>query len=125
MNTIYKRFFLFLGLCIPARLLIAYVAKYLATLSTKLYLKLWGILLLIPAFGFLYIYSNNLRTTGLEVFGEKIWWNKLRPIHALNYIMFTILAFSNNKQFYLNAWLILLFDVIIGLLAFFIYHFFS
>ena len=27
----------------------------------------------------------NLRKTGLEVFGDKIWWNNLRPIHGILY----------------------------------------
>ena len=114
MKTIIKRFLLFLLLCIPIRLLLVYIAK---TINNK-YLPYLGWILLIPAIGFLYIYASNSRKTGPEVFGNKIWWNDLRPIHGLTYLIFSILAINKYK----NAWVILLIDVLIGLLSFFIYH---
>ena len=55
---------------------------------------------------------------GGEVFGNKIWWNSLRPIHGLLYALFAYFAIIKNK----NAWKFLAVDVIIGLVAFFIYH---
>ena len=114
MKTIIKRFLLFLLLCIPVRLLLVYIAK---TIHNK-YLPYLGWILLIPAIGFLYIYGSNSRKTGAEVFGNKIWWNDLRPIHGLTYLIFSILAINKYEK----AWIILLVDVLLGLLAFFIHH---
>jgi hypothetical protein len=122
MNTIQKRFILFLFLCIGIRVLLVYVAKKLNSLNNLMYLKVMGILLIIPALGFFYIYATNSRTTGREVFGSKIWWNSLRPVHGFNYLLFGLMALSNNKKLYSNAWIPLLIDVCIGLLAFLIYH---
>jgi hypothetical protein len=52
--------------------------------------------------------------------GEKIWWNNLRPIHAILYILFAISAI--NKKSY--SWIFLLIDVILGL-TMFLYHHYS
>ena len=109
-----KRFILFLGLCIPSRLFFVYIAKN----SDKKNLKFLGYLALIPALGFSMIFLFNLRKKGLETFGEKIWWNNLRPLHATLYFLFAYLAIKNNK----DAWKSLLIDTVIGLNAFFVYH---
>jgi hypothetical protein len=101
----------FLLFCIPSRLLIAWLAK-----NPKYSLQI-AYLLLIPAFGFLYIWWNGLRTHGVEVFGGKIWWNGLRPVHALLFILFSAIVISNNDESSF-AWKILVLDAMIGLLAF-------
>jgi hypothetical protein len=62
-----------------------------------------------------------LRKTGTEVFGEKIWWNDIRPVHGLLYLLFAYLAINKNK----NAWLILLFDVLFGLSMFLNNHYYK
>ena len=115
MNTIQKRFVLFLIGCIGLRLFLVYVAKN----SNIIFLKYMGYLLLLPAFGFIYIYLNGMRQTGAEVFGDKIWWNNLRPVHALLYLLFSYHAITGNK----DAWIYLFIDVLFGLTSFFIYHF--
>jgi hypothetical protein len=122
MNSIQKRFILFLFVCIGIRVLLVYLANKLKDLNNLVYLKAMGIILIIPALGFFYIYATNSRTTGREVFGSKIWWNSLRPLHGFNYLLFSLMALSNNKKLYSNAWIPLLIDVCIGLLAFLIYH---
>jgi len=78
-----------------------------------------GYLSLIPAIGFAYIFIFGKRKKGGETFGQKIWWNKVRPIHSILYLIFAYLAITKNN----NAYLPLLIDVIIGLLGFFIYHY--
>jgi len=115
MNTIQKRFLLFLFGCIGTRSLLLYIAKNLS----KQYLFYLGWLTLILAVGFMYIYLTGTRQTGAEVFGDKIWWNDLRPLHSLLYFVFSYNAIMGN----MNAWIYLLVDVIIGLLSFLQFHF--
>ena len=115
MNDIQKRFLLFLIGCIGTRALFVYVAK---NASAK-YLPLLGYLALLPAIGFMYIFLTGSRKTGGEVFGEKIWWNDLRPIHSLLYFLFAYNAIIGNSK----AWMYLLVDVIFGLISFLIFHF--
>ena len=78
-----------------------------------------GYLALLPAIGFIYIYMTDSRQTGPEVFGDKIWWNNLRPIHGLLYSLFAYNAITGNK----NAWIYLLVDVVFGVLMFLVHHF--
>ena len=115
MNDIQKRFLLFLIGCIGTRALFVYIAK---NIDVK-YLPLLGYLALLPAIGFIYIYLTGSRKTGGEVFGEKIWWNDLRPIHSLLYFLFAYNAIIGNNK----AWIYLLVDVIFGLISFLIFHF--
>lgn len=109
-----KRILLFVFGCLGARLLLVYIAK---TVS-KDWLRILGYLALIPAAGFLYIYLTGSRKTGAEVFGDRIWWNSLRPIHAALYLLFAILAIMQ----YTCAWKVLLADVILGATVFGIHH---
>ena len=115
MNDIQKRFLLFLVGCIGTRSLFVLIAK---NASSK-YLPLLGYLALLPAIGFLYIYFTGSRKTGAEVFGEKIWWNDLRPLHSFIYFLFAYNAIIGNTK----AWMYLLVDVIIGLFSFLIFHY--
>ncbi len=115
MNSIKKRFLLFLGLCIPIRLLLVYITKNV----NKYYLKIIGFLALLPAIGFLVLYFSDKRKTGLEVFGGKIWWQNIRIFHGLFYLVFSILAILGIKK----AWILLFIDVLFGLTSFLIYHY--
>jgi hypothetical protein len=115
MNTYTKRFLLFLIACIGIRSLFVYIASEI----NPAYLPYLGYLALLPAIGFISIYVTGSRTTGPEVFGERIWWNHLRPIHSALYFLFAYSAIRNDR----NAWVWLLLDVLIGLLSFLIYHY--
>jgi hypothetical protein len=117
MNTIQKRFLLFLIGCIGTRSLFVYVAKSVDTT----YLRYMGYLALLPAIGFFYIFFTGSRQTGAEVFGSKIWWNDLRPIHGLLYLLFAFNAIMGNKY----AWIYLLVDVIFGLLSFLNFNYYN
>ena len=114
MKDIQKRFLLFLLLCIPLRLIFVLVTK---TINKK-YLPYFGYIGLIISFGFAYIYIFDKRKYGKETFGKKIWWNSLRPIHSLLYLIFAYLAINKKN----NAYIPLFFDVIFGLISFLIYH---
>jgi len=112
METETKRILLFLFGCIGVRSYIVYLSRQKENLPY----------MIIPAFiigfGFLYIYFTNSRKTGPEVFGDKIWWNDLRPLHGLLWLSFAILAILKNE----NAWLVLLSDTLIGLFSFISFH---
>jgi len=115
MNNIQKRVLLFLVGCIGLRTLFVIIAKN----SSVTYLKYLGYAALLPAIGFMYIFLSGARKTGAEVFGEKIWWNDLRPLHSLLYLLFAYNAIIGNTQ----AWIYLLVDVLIGLVAFISFHY--
>jgi hypothetical protein len=80
-----------------------------------------GYLAVIPSIGFFYLFFSGTRKTGMEVFGDKIWWNNLRPIHGSLYLLFAYNAITGNQ----NAWIYLLVDVIIGLISFLIFHYYN
>jgi len=117
MNTIKKRFILFLIGCIGTRTLFVCLAKN----ANRTYLQYMGYLSILPAIGFFYLFLTGSRKTGAEVFGDKIWWNKLRPIHGLMYSLFAYNAINGNKF----AWIYLLVDVMIGLVSFLIFHYYN
>ena len=117
MNSIQTRFLLFLFGCIGMRSLFVIIAK---NVSIQ-YLQYLGFLALLPAIGFIYIFITGSRKTGPEVLGDKIWWNNLRPLHALLYGLFAYNAIKGNP----NSWMFLLLDVIIGLISFLIYHYYK
>jgi len=114
MNHLHQRIIMFLFGCVLIRLLLVMVAK---NMHVK-HLKYLGYMAIVPAVGFMYIYLSGSRKTGLETFGEKIWWNHLRPIHSILYFLFAYNAIIKNKQ----AWVFLAVDVIIGFFSFLIHH---
>lgn len=114
-NILKKRIFLFLFGCIVTRFILVILAKY----SSDTVLHLLGVGALFISFGFIYIFITGTRKTGPETFGEKIWWNDYRPIHAFLYLLFAIMVFTKWKHY---AWIVLLADVLIGLGAFLHYH---
>lgn len=115
MNALQKRTLIFLIFCIGTRTLFAYLAK-----TYTQYLPYMGALAILPAIGFLYYFFSGTRQTGPEVFGDKIWWNNLRPLHAIIYLLFAISALCKKPY----AWMFLSLDVVIGLSAFTIHRLF-
>ena len=100
------KFYTFLIGCIGLRIILALAAKN-ADIKTLRYM---GLLALIPAFGFLFLYTFNLRKTGFEA-GGTIWWKNMRAIHGFLYLLFSILAIKGFK----DSWKIMALDVFIGL----------
>jgi hypothetical protein len=113
-NPIKIRFFLFLFGCIGSRLTFTAISAF----ASGWFLQLLGLFALIPVIGWFYIIFIGKRDTGLEVFGEKIWWKNLRPIHMTLWSIFAYLAISGNRK----AWIVLLVDTLFGLSAFLIHH---
>ena len=117
MNPTQKRFLLFLIGCLGTRTLFVYLAKN----ANRIYLEYMGYLSILPAVGFFYLFLTDSRKTGPEVFGNKIWWNNLRPIHGLMYFLFAYNAINGDAF----AWIYLLIDVIIGLVSFLLFHYYN
>jgi hypothetical protein len=108
-----KRMLLFLFGCIGTRTALAVGAKF----ASPNVLQAMGALALLPALGFFIIFIFKLRETGPEVFGDKIWWNNLRPIHGTMYLLFAIFALRKSDK----AWMFLAADVAFGLIAY-VFH---
>ncbi len=113
LSTFHKRMLLFWIGCIGTRSAAVWLAYSHPTL-----LPYMGTLAAIIAVGFFSIYIGNLRQTGLEVFGDRIWWNHLRPIHAILYAAFAYFALTGRKR----AWVFLALDVILGAAAWLHFH---
>ncbi len=111
-----KRIALFLLGCMGARSLLVYLAY---KPSTRHLVSLFCI---VVAIGFMYIYLTGTRKTGPEVFGDIIWWNHLRPVHATLYATTALMIWT--KTYANDAWKVLLLDLVIGLFAFVHKHFF-
>jgi hypothetical protein len=110
MTPLQIRTLLFLIGCIGTRVGLALAARALP----PNWLPYAGAVALIPAIGFFTIYLFDLRKTGPEVFGDRIWWNSLRPLHGTLYAAFAYLAFQKDPR----AWMILAADAAVGLGAF-------
>ena len=117
MKALQKRFLLFFGGCIPMRLLIVWLAKQ----TPLIYLPYLGLLALLPAFGFFYLYFTGKRSSGIETQGAPIWWKPFRIIHGILYLLFAIYALGRVAA----AYQFLLADVIFGVVLFLWHHFFS
>jgi hypothetical protein len=106
---------LFLTACIPLRLALAYIAKTQPVNS--LTLQAMGLGYLLVGIGMTAIYLFGLRPTGAEA-GGPIWWNSVRPLHAVIYFLFSYLALTGSP----NAWMALLGDVLLGLTVFAVHY---
>lgn len=108
MNSATKSKILFI-FCIITRAFFAYFAK-----NNLEYLPLMSKVAFLISTGFALIYIFGLRKTGGETFGELIWWNDLRPVHAILYLAFAVSSFFNKEY----SWMFLAADVSLGTAAF-------
>jgi hypothetical protein len=116
MDNIQKRFILFLIGCMGSRFSLVYLSK---TIKNPTFITLFGIFLIAIGTSFMVLFLNDCRKTGPEVFGGKIWWNSLRPIHSILYFSAGVMCLTG---YYNNVWQVLLTDVSIGLLSFLYHH---
>lgn len=107
------RIVLFLVGCMGIRLLLVYIAN---TINLTL-LRYMGYLLLLPAIGLFYSYAK-MQSPGVGAFGGNIWWNQLRPLHGVFYLLFSYHAIRGNP----HAWVYLLADVLFGFTMFVIHY---
>lgn len=109
-----KRFALFLLGCVPVRLALVYLVA-----AERVGLKMMAFFGGCIALGFATIFAGGLRRTGLETGGAPIWWNWLRPVHALLWGLFAYFAWIGRSSV---AWKLLFVDICVGTISFFIYH---
>jgi hypothetical protein len=108
------RICLFLFICVPVRLLLAYAIKQ----TNAKHLKYIGYAMLIAAALFILSYFNFKQGRRKGAFGGKIWWNDMRAVHGCVYLLFSLFAIKQNS----SSWMILVIDVFIGLVAFLIQY---
>ena len=116
-QTLRIRFWLFLLGCIGARSVFTALA-YLFAHSCPL-LRVLGTVALFPVLGWFYLIFIGRRDTGIEVFGDRIWWTSLRPVHLLLWGFFAYLAWKCHP----SSWVVLAVDTVLGLSAFLIHHY--
>ena len=104
-----KSEYLFALACIPSRTLIALWAK-----DNQ---PVWLIALaLAVAAGFFRLWLNpSIRAKGLETFGQPIWWNQMRVVHAALWLGFALAAIQGKPW----AWRLLALDAVVGLASIF------
>lgn len=106
--------------CIPTRLLLAVLAaqgKPQSIIQSTLAV-LFGTI----ALGFAVIYTLDIRKTGAEVFGDRIWWNHLRPIHAVMYALAALALVQDRSDI---AWKVIVADTLFGLFSFVSFHYYN
>lgn len=120
-----NRIILFILLCFPARLLLAYIAKQLdetsrnkniQNIKSKYINLIFNLFTLIIGISFI---NNWINDKDIGFFGGEAWWHNLRLVHGINYITYSILSIYGIN----NSYKILVFDAFIGLLSFILHYF--
>lgn len=124
MNDIQIRFIFFLILCTGTRIIFAIIPQVIKKYN-HIYLinqlsNIFIFILYTISIGFTIIYLGKLRSHGIETRGKPIWWNNIRPIHAITY--FTAASLLIYKLYDIAS-VILIIDITFGLAAFTIHHF--
>lgn len=101
---------LFLGVCVPLRLGLAYVPTVIA----EHYLRYFGILILAMACGTLFLAWTNTRLNAPEG-GGHTWWAPYRFIHGMLLLAASVYLLRKER----TAHVPLLIDALLGVLLFF------
>jgi hypothetical protein len=109
MNNI-QRWLLFLIGCIGTRSLLTFLSYIY---RKHPWFRYASIPAMVIGVNFIIIYTMGWRKTGLETGGERIWWNSLRPVHGVLWILFAVNVWLQNPYSYI----ILLVDTVMGLIA--------
>jgi len=102
---------MFFFFCIGIRVLIPFIIKKKEIIKYKLIISL---ILFIIGFSFILIRATNSRKVGIETGNKPIWWDNLRPIHGLLYLLSSYFVYTDQID---RASKTLLFDVYFGLSA--------
>ena len=107
--------FLFMGVCIPVRLLIVYLVK--CVLPYKI-LKYVSILFFIMTTGFILSQLFRKSSSLSSAEGGQIWWHNIRPIHIVLYFTAAILAIYKPE----DTWIPLFLDVVFAICMYTVYR---
>lgn len=102
-----RRIYIYIFGCLLIRLLFIIIVKFV---NIK-YLPFFGIITLILSILFIRSFIKNKK---VGFFGGKVWWNNLRLFHSIMYLIFSICSFYKIP----SSYIILIFDLLIGLLFF-------
>ena len=102
-----ERALLFWLLCIPLRLLIAWIVAY----HGKKEMALAAFLIVV---GFM---MKVIESPGKGFFGGKTWWTELRKLHVLTWLIAALLLVT-DKYYYAGVTLLL--DAVVGMVGWFI-----
>ena len=103
----------YFSLCIFLRFLLTYLV-FVTYNNNYRYILITFYLL--AALGLLYHYLNKKRKFG--AFNNIVWWDDLRPLHALLFISTSILLYIKNPYSYIIPFI----DTIIGLIMYLSNH---
>tara|TARA_B100000795_G_scaffold267547_1_gene252591 strand:+ start:52 stop:390 length:339 start_codon:yes stop_codon:yes gene_type:complete len=106
MEEKYRKLLFIFG-CLPIRILYIHFAKN-ANLNQLFYL---GIIAIIIGLSFFYQSKFGGKNSP---FGGSVWWHPVRNIHGILWVLFGILAIMKKSK----AYMVLIIDVIIGIIAF-------
>lgn len=106
--------------CMGARLALAFAISR----AKGRVLKALAVVTFLMALGFFFIWAFGLRPTGREASRDfkthaPIWWDHMRPLHALAFALVAVLAWRGNGS--LAARIVVL-DALVGLAAFTLHH---
>lgn len=101
---------LFLGVCVPVRLGMAYLPHVIP----EHYFRYFGILILTMACGTLYLAWTNMRLNALEG-GGHTWWAPYRFVHGVLLLAASVYLLRKDR----TAHVPLLIDALLGALLFF------
>lgn len=101
---------LFLGVCVPLRLGLAYLPHVIS----EHYLRCFGIFILTMACGTLYLAWTNTRLNAFEG-GGHTWWAPYRFIHGMLLLAASVYLLRRER----TAYVPLLIDALLGALLFF------
>ena len=101
---------LYLTICVPIRLVLAYMPIYLADTHRPYLATLTGAMSL----GMLCLALGNDPSTQTGFFGGHAWWAPYRVVHGMILLLATVLLLRRDK----NASVLLLVDVLVGLVIY-------
>ncbi len=114
MEEVHKKILIFCLIFIPIRFAFMYSSNFY---SLK-YGNVYTLISLIYSFYELYLYFNESSGIRYDYVGNYIITNELRPVHALLFILFSFYLYKHRK----HAYIPLLLDIIISIVAFSLYN---
>jgi hypothetical protein len=105
--------------CLIIRTGLIYLAYLAVKEKSPNYRLAFSLMYLTFSVGFLYQFVFKPRQKG--AFGQEIWWDYLRPVHALIYLYTAYLIYEKNMAFIP----LLVADNLIGLTGHVFYHYYS